>query len=92
VEFESLTARPSQTAAELRALRAAWRGFLTRHPEDPRGDEARVRVVVASTELWARTGDARDRAEARHEAEAYLRRPDAAQKERVSALLVRLDP
>ncbi|HEY5907492.1 MAG TPA: anti-sigma factor [Vicinamibacteria bacterium] len=92
VEFESLAARPSQTAAELRALRAAWRAFLTRHPEDPRGDEARVRVVVASTELWARTGAADDRAEARREAEAYLRRPDAAQKERVSALLVRLDP
>lgn len=85
--LESHGAGPS-----LAAQREAWRAFAVRHPEDPRADEARVRVVSLGVELARQTGAEGDRARARKDGADYLARKDAPQKERVRSLLEGLAP
>ena len=74
-------------AAAWRERRAAWRGFVARHPESPHADEARVRVVEAGLEAWRAGGDPRDLDLAREDAAAYLARDDAALEDRVRSAL-----
>ena len=89
-EYRGLESRGAGTS--LAAEREAWRAFAVRHPEDPRADEARVRVVSLGVELARQTGAEDDRARARKDAADYLARKDAAQKERVRSLLEGLAP
>ncbi len=89
-EYAVLADRRSESIAELRLSREAWRSFLTRHPKGARADEARVSVIAASVEVAVRSRAAADEAEARRDGETYLAREDAAQKGRVQTLLARL--
>jgi hypothetical protein len=84
-EYRALESRT--TAASLAELREAWRAFALRHPDEPRADEARVRVIALGIDIARRTGLSSDEAQARKDAADYLARKDAAQKERVRALL-----
>jgi hypothetical protein len=82
---------PGRVSIEkLRSLRTAWRAFLASHPTSPRVDDARVRVVALGVDIARRSGERRDAEEARRDGRDYLGRGDAAQKERVSALLAGL--
>jgi hypothetical protein len=82
----------ARDAAELRSLRNRWRAFIERHPESPRADEARVRVVALGVEIARATKTSSDAEEARRDGAAYLDRDDAVQKDRVKALLAGLAP
>lgn len=86
--FGRLEAARPRTAAQWRRLRDAWAGFAAAHPDDPRADEAQVRAIEAGREAWlaARTPD--DEAAFHRDAQAYLNREDAVQRERVERLLV----
>jgi hypothetical protein len=89
-EFDALKAREAGSLDELRRVREEWRSFLSRHPQGPRADEARVEMIAVSVEIAVRTRAVADEAEARGQARAYLARSGAAQKERVRALVARL--
>jgi hypothetical protein len=80
------TARP-RSPAEWRRLREDWRRFVVRDPAGPQADEARVRIVEAGREAWRASSDPADEAIFRRDAADYLERDDAAQKERVRALV-----
>jgi hypothetical protein len=85
--FAGLAAAPvPQTAAEARALRLRWRAFADAHPEDPRADEARVRAIETAALAAELSGEPRDSTVLEQDVAAYRKRPDAAQKARVSAL------
>jgi anti-sigma factor RsiW len=86
-DYAKLAARRPKDAAEARALRESWRAWANAHPEGAPGDEARVRALEAGAEAWRLGRDPRDLARLRQDAEAYLQRPDALQKDRVRALL-----
>ena len=91
--FRSLdTERPPRTAGEWRRLRDEWTAFVAANPAHPRADEARVRAIEAGYAAWRTTGNADDEAAFRREAQAYLERSDALQKERVRRLLPRDPP
>jgi len=85
--YASLLSRTTATAAEARALREEWRAFAESHPTGTEGDEARVRVVELGISAWRLSNDPADKALVRQDAEAYLRRDDAAQGQRVRTLL-----
>jgi len=85
--YRSLAARPVASAAGARELREAWRGFLKAHPQSGWADQARVRMIEASLAAWRLGRDAADLETLRRDRDAYLRRPDAAHKERVRELL-----
>lgn len=89
-QFQALSARRPGSIPEQRRLREAWRSFLSRDPDGPHADEARVAVITASVEIAVQSRDAADEAQARRDAASYLARPDAAQKSRVQSLLLRL--
>jgi len=89
--LHSLDSRVARSLEERRALREAWRKFARDHPEDPRADEARVRVVALGAEIARETSKSEDVAQLRADGTAYLARADARQKERVKALLVEFD-
>jgi hypothetical protein len=89
--FSRLASAAPRTAAEWRQARESWRAFAAAHPADPRADEARVRSVESSFEAWRAGRDAADRRVFESDARAYLARGDAAQRERVSALLRRAE-
>lgn len=80
------TSRP-RTAAEWRRLGDAWSAFAAAYPADPRADEARVRAIEARREAWLAGGDDDDAAVFLRDAQAYIEREDARQKERVERLL-----
>jgi hypothetical protein len=85
--FGLLTRSDPQSAEAWRERREAWRLFIRDHPGSPRLDEARVRVIEAGIEAWRAAGEGEDLARAREDAEAYLARADARQKERVRRVL-----
>ena len=93
-EYQALARRETsdrgRDTAEMRALRTRWRAFAARHPQGPRGDEARVRAFALGVEIARASGEASDVEEARLDARAYLDRDDAVQKDRVRALLAGL--
>ena len=90
-EYGALEAEAQKTPGiPLAQQREGWRSFAERHPDDPRADEARVRVVALGVDLARQTGDEADRALAQKDAADYLARPDAPQKTRVRALLAGL--
>jgi hypothetical protein len=86
-DFASLLGRTAETAEEARILREAWRRALVVETDPSRADEARVRVVELGALAYRLAGDHEDGALAQADAEAYLSRQDAPQKERVRALL-----
>jgi len=89
--FDALAARrPPRTAGEARALREAWHAFLASQPEGAQADQARVRAIEAGLAVWRLGRDPADLEALQAEAEDYLARPDAAQAERVRALLAGL--
>lgn len=85
--FAALAARPTPTAADARAAREAWRRWAEDNAASSQADEARVRAVEAAVHAFRFSGDAADRRTAEMDAAAYLRRPDAAQAERVRRAL-----
>jgi len=91
-EFRSLSGRAAQSAADARALRDAWEAFVRKEPDGPHADDARVRALEAGAAAWRLGGLREDRARVVRDGHAYLRRPDAADKERVRALLAGLEP
>ena len=88
---DSLSRRPA-TASEARSLREEARRFAEANPGDARADLARVRVIELSIEAWRTEGRIEDRDRARADADAYLAREDARQKDRVRELLRTLTP
>lgn len=74
-------------AAGWREHRDEWRAFVEAHPRSRHADEARVRTIEAGLEAWRAGADPEDLARARTEADAYLARDDAGQKERVRRAL-----
>lgn len=88
-EFAALAARRAESPPERRVLRDDWRAFARRHP-GPRADEARVRAVELGVEIARSSGEAADADEARREGRDYMARDDAAQRDRVMALLAAL--
>jgi len=89
--FARLTAAVPRTAAGWRQARESWRAFASAHPADPLADEARVRAVEAAFEAWRADRDAADRRVLESDARSYLARGDAAQRERVIALVRRAE-
>jgi predicted anti-sigma-YlaC factor YlaD len=85
--FRSLAARRPASAAEARALREAWEMFARDRPDDPRGDEARVRAIESGITAWRLGGDKADLATARAAARAYLSVATAPQRARVQSAL-----
>lgn len=86
--YARLLARSSPgDAYEARELRDAWRAFARDHPAHAGADEARVRALEAGAQLYLFSLDPRELESVRADAAAYLARPDAAQPERVRALL-----
>ena len=93
--FQEIASRSSRAATEARALRElreAWRAYALAHPTGARADEARVRVVESGVAAYRLGGDPEDLSRARADAAAYLQRKDAAQAERVRALLASVAP
>jgi hypothetical protein len=91
--FETLAALPApRTAAEARARWEAWRAVARANPKAREADEARVRALEAGALAYRLSRDPKDLAAVREEAAAYLKRADAAQAERVRALLADLSP
>jgi hypothetical protein len=86
-----LAASPPADAATARARRDAWRAFARDHASHAGADEARVRALEAGAELYRLGQDTRDLESLRVDAAAYLARPDAAQPDRVRALLREID-
>jgi hypothetical protein len=88
-QLRALTRQVPQTAAQARALREKWRQVAETEPGGA-GDEARVRVVELGAEAFRLAQDPADRERALSDARAYLARPDAAQRARVSRVWERL--
>ena len=90
--FEALAGRAARSAAEARALRDAWQAYVRENPQGPRADAARVAALEAGAAAWRLGGRPEDRAQVERDGREYLRRPQAADKERVRALLAGLQP
>jgi hypothetical protein len=86
-DFAALRGRTAETAEEARRLREAWRRLIAVETDPVRADEARVRVVELGALAYRLARDREDGALARADAEAYLSREDAPQKDRVRELL-----
>lgn len=84
--FRALAARPAATIAEARGLREAWRAFAG-GASGSEADAARVRVIETGLLAYRLSAEASDLDVARRDAAAYLKREDAAQKDRVRALV-----
>jgi hypothetical protein len=90
--FQALAGRAARSAAEARALRDAWQAYVRDNPEGPHADEARVSALEAGAAAWRLGGLREDRVQVERDGREYLRRPEAADKERVRALLAGLAP
>jgi len=89
--FKALLSRKASTSQEARILREAWRAYAQSEPPGPRADEARVCLVEAGAQAFHLSGSEADRAVVERDATAYLARSDAAQAERVRAIVGSLD-
>jgi hypothetical protein len=87
VLYRSLLALSPEDAAQARRAREEWRAFVALEPPAPEADEARVRLVEMGVKAWRFSNDPRDLVLLRQDAQAYLRRDDAAQGDRVRRLL-----
>lgn len=90
--FQALAGRAARSAAEARALRDAWQAYVRDNPEGPHADQARVSSLEAGAAAWRLGGLREDRVQVERDGREYLRRPEAADKERVRALLAGLAP
>jgi hypothetical protein len=90
LRFRALLAQLPGTTAEVRRLREQWRAFVAQGPPAAQADEGRVRTVETGVQAWRLSNDPADLAMAKQDAEAYLRREDAAQGDRVRTLLITL--
>ena len=68
-------------------MREAWRDFARLHAGSALADEALVRAAEAAAGAYRASGDARDERALRRDADEYLARRDALQRERVQRLL-----
>jgi hypothetical protein len=75
---------------DARRSREAWRRIVESDPDGKGADAARVRVIEAGLEAYRLGGDEADRLQAQRDADAYLARADAAQADRVRAIVRRL--
>jgi hypothetical protein len=87
LSFERLEARRPRTPAEWRSLREDWRGFVARDPLGPLADRALVHMIEAGRAAWRASQDAADEATFRVDAEAYLARDVAQQRDHVRQML-----
>jgi Putative zinc-finger len=90
LRFRALLAQVPGTTEEVRRLREQWRAFVAQEPPTAQADEGRVRIVEMGAQAWRLSNDPADLAMAKQDAEAYLRREDAAQGDRVRTLLITL--
>jgi len=81
-ELARLLARTPTTAEGWRETREALRAWAATYPDDPRADEARVRVIEDGVAAWRSGERDEDLTRAREDLAAYLARPDARQKDR----------
>jgi hypothetical protein len=86
-QFQRLLAARPDTLEQWRSAREVWRAFVLRYPAGRRADEARVQVIVTGIAAWRLSGAAEDRSLLEQDAAEYLAREDAAQKDRVRALM-----
>jgi hypothetical protein len=90
LKFRTLLDEVPQTVEGARRLREEWRAFLAQGPSARQADEARVRIIEVGLRAFRLSNDPADLLLARRDAEAYLRRDDAAQGHRVRSLLATL--
>jgi predicted anti-sigma-YlaC factor YlaD len=88
--FRDLKSQVAGNAEDARRLREEWRAFVAQAPPADRADEGRVRIVEMGVLAFQLSNEPADRILAKRDAEAYLRRDDAAQGSRVRALLATL--
>jgi hypothetical protein len=86
-EWQRLEATRPRSPEEWRRLREEWRRFVARDPEGTLADAARLRMIEAGRSAWRASSDPADEAAFREDAEAYLEREAAPQKDRVRRLL-----
>jgi Putative zinc-finger len=87
LHFRTLLAEVPGDAEEMRRLREQWRAFVAQRPPAGQADEGRVRIVELGVQAWRLSNDPADLNLLKRDAEAYLRRDDAAQGDRVRSLL-----
>lgn len=87
LRFRDLRAAVAGNAEDARRLREQWRAFVAQAPPANLADEGRVRVVEMGVLAFRLSNEPADQILAKRDAEAYLRRDDAAQGNRVRALL-----
>jgi hypothetical protein len=90
LKFRVLQAEVPGSAEDARRLREQWRAFVAQAPPANQADEARVRIVEMGVQAWRLSNEPSDLILVKGDAEAYLRRDDAAQGNRVRALLATL--
>ena len=82
--------RVPETLEEARSLRETWRRLSTAERDPAKADEAWVRVVDLGALAYRLGRDPRDLERLRKDAREYLRRPDAAQADRIREILLAL--
>jgi Putative zinc-finger len=87
MKFRALLAEVPRNAVDARHLRERWRAFVSQHPLARHADEGRVRIVEVGVQAWRLSNDPADLTLVKRDAEEYLRRDDAAQGDRVRAVL-----
>jgi hypothetical protein len=87
LRFRDLVAEVAESVDDARRLREQWRAFVAQGAPFRQADEARVRIVEVGIRAFRLSNDPADLLLARRDAEAYLRRDDAAQGDRVRSLL-----
>jgi hypothetical protein len=90
LRFRALEAEVPADLEAARRLREAWRGFVAQGAPAGQADEARVRIVEMGVQAWRFSNDPADLSLVKSDALAYLRRDDAAQGDRVRALMAAL--
>jgi anti-sigma factor RsiW len=87
LKFRALRAEVPGNAEDARRLREQWRAFVAQGPPASQADEGRVQIIERGIQAWRLSNDPADLTLVKSDAEAYLRREDAAQGDRVRSLL-----
>jgi Putative zinc-finger len=87
LRFRTLAAAVASNVEDARRLREQWRSFVAQGPSAAQADEGRVRIVQMGVQAWHLSNDPGDLVLVKRDGEDYLRRADAAQGDRVRALL-----